>query len=84
MPADVREEITDLDQSAALEEAIGRSFLRIEHVTNLEAVALFAELRARLGRGESACLVLAHEYGWSVASDEKGRFRREAEKRIGR
>lgn len=61
----------------------GRSFFRIEQVTELETVALFAELRARLGRGESACLALAHEYGWSVACDEKGRFRREAEKRIG-
>ncbi|MHB0979132.1 MAG: hypothetical protein ACYC5Q_03475 [Thermoleophilia bacterium] len=35
VPADVREEITDLDQRAALEEAIGRSFFRIEHVTEL-------------------------------------------------
>lgn len=61
----------------------GRSFFRIEHVTELETVALFAELRARLGRGESACLALAHRRGWTVASDEKGRFRREAEKRIG-
>jgi hypothetical protein len=51
VPADVREEITDLDQRAALEEAIGRSFFRIEHVTELETVALVAELRARLGRG---------------------------------
>lgn len=61
----------------------GRSFFRIEQVTELETVALFAELRARLGRGESACLALAHRRGWTVASDEKGRFRREAEKRIG-
>jgi predicted nucleic acid-binding protein len=83
VPADVREEITDLDQRAALEEAIGRSFFRIEHVTELETVALVAELRARLGTGESACLALAHRRGWTVASDEKGRFRREAEKRIG-
>ena len=36
-----------------------------------------------LGRGEAACLVLAVRHGWTVASDEKGRFRREAVKRIG-
>lgn len=36
-----------------------------------------------LGRCEAACLVLAARHGWSVASDEKGRFRNEALVRIG-
>jgi predicted nucleic acid-binding protein len=34
--------------------------------------------------GEAACLALAIEKGWSIASDERRRFRREAEARIGK
>lgn len=36
-----------------------------------------------MGAGESACLVLAETRGWHIASDERGRFRREAVARIG-
>jgi predicted nucleic acid-binding protein len=40
-------------------------------------------LTVHLGRGEAACLVLATANGWSIASDEKGRFHREAVSRLG-
>jgi hypothetical protein len=44
---------------------------------------VFAELTTVLGRGEAACVVLATTHGWTVLSDEKGRFRRVVEGRIG-
>ena len=56
---------------------------RIALITDPEDIDLFAELITHLGRGEAACLVLAARYGWTVASDEKRRFRREAVQRIG-
>lgn len=82
VPEHVREEI--IRQRAALEDAISRGVLRLEAITDLTAFALFAQLTERLGRGEAACLTLAAERSWLLASDEKGRFRREAEERLGK
>ena len=82
VPEHVREEIGR--QRATLDDAISRGILRIEAITDLNACAVFARLTERLGRGEAACLAIAVEKGWLVASDEKGRFRREAEERLGK
>jgi predicted nucleic acid-binding protein len=82
VPEQVREEV--VRQRATLDDAISRGVLRIEAITDLGAFVLFARLTERLGRGEAACLTLAVERGWLVASDEKGRFRREAEERLGK
>ena len=59
---------------------VGRLSLCAE-LPNLEFVV--PDHVRHLGRGEAACLVLAEKNGWTVASDEKGRFRREAVARIG-
>jgi hypothetical protein len=75
-PAVVRAEITDPAQVAMLDEAASRGFLRVEPVTDLAALTLFAELIAHIDRGEAACLALAVTKGFMVASDEKRRFRR--------
>ena len=83
VPDHVREEITDAAQRAALEDAIARDALDVVSITDIHTIELYAELTVCLGRGESACLALAVERGWTVASDEKGRFRREAVARIG-
>jgi predicted nucleic acid-binding protein len=83
VPDHVRAEITDPAQVAMLDEAASRGFLRVEPVTDLAALTLFAELIAHIDRGEAACLALAVTKGWMVASDEKRRFRREAEARLG-
>ncbi len=80
----VREEVTEPAQRAALDDAVARRVFRIEAITDLNAVALFAELTVHIGRGEAACLAIAVEKGWTLASDEKKRFRREAETRLGR
>lgn len=84
VPDHVREEIQDSHQRSVLDDALGRGRLRLEAITDLGSIALFAELTVYLGRGEAACLTLAVERGWVVASDEKRRFRREAENRIGK
>ena len=82
VPEHVREEV--VRQRALLDDAISRGVVRIEAITDVSAFTLFARLTERLGRGEAACLAMAVEKGWLVASDEKGRFRREAEERLGK
>lgn len=83
VPDHVREEISRPEQSAALTACVERGIIQIEEITDIAAIAVFAELTVHLGRGEAACLAIAVEKGWMVASDEKGRFRREAKERIG-
>jgi predicted nucleic acid-binding protein len=84
VPDHVREEVTEPAQRAALDDAVARGVFRIEAITDLNAVALFAELTVHVGRGEAACLAIAVKKGWTLASDEKRRFRREAETRLGK
>ncbi len=79
----VVEEVTRAEQRAVLLAAIERDTLRVEPLTEVREIELYADLSGRLGRGEAACLALACMRGWLVASDEKGRFRREAEARLG-
>ena len=83
VPEHVREEIIEPSQRSALDEAVDRGAYRVEAITSMAAVDLFAELIGFLGRGEAACLALAVERGWTIASDERRRFRREVEHRIG-
>ncbi len=84
VPDHVREEIIRDAHRRALDDAVARGVLRIEPIVAIEALTLFTELILHLGRGESACLALAVTNGWLVASDEKRRFRREAEDRLGK
>lgn len=83
VPDHVRQEIAVPEQRAALDQAVEGEWLRIVSIMEPMDIALFAELVIRLGRGEAACLVLALRNGWTVASDEKRRFRREVADRIG-
>jgi len=83
IPDHVRDEITRREQRDALDNAVAAGVLRLVSITDPEDIELFSEFTAHLGQGEAACLVLAARHGWSVASDEKGRFRNEALVRIG-
>lgn len=83
VPEHVREEVRDPAQRALLDGAVASGMLRVEAITDLGTLALFADLTMFIGRGEGACLAMAAANGWSVASDERRRFRREVEKRIG-
>lgn len=83
VPDHVREEITNAEQRALLDAAIVDGWLKLEPITDLDAIAVFTELVAHIGRGEAACIAIAAQQGWFIASDEKRRFRREAEARVG-
>ena len=83
VPDHVSEEILIPEQREAFDRAMAAGTLQTASITKVEDIALFADLTRHLGRGESACLVIAVRHGWGVASDEKGRFRREALDRIG-
>ncbi len=76
-------EIKEPGQRRSLESAINAGDLEVASITEPGDLSSLAELTTRLGRGEAACLVLAVKHGWLIASDEKGRFRREAVERIG-
>jgi predicted nucleic acid-binding protein len=83
VPDHVREEITTPDHRALLDRALDEGWLKLETITDLDAIVTFTELIDRIGRGEAACIAIAAKRGWSIASDEKRRFRREAEARVG-
>jgi predicted nucleic acid-binding protein len=83
VPDHVREEILNVEQGVVLDAAIADGWLKLESITDLDAIAVFTELIAHIGRGEAACLAIAAKQGWCIASDEKRRFRREAEARVG-
>ena len=83
VPNHVREEIERPAQRETLDRALAEGMFQIALITEPEDIDFFAELITHLGRGEAACLVLAVRHGWTVASDEKRRFRREAVQRIG-
>jgi len=77
-------EVTYPEQAQALSAALEAGWVRrVESIDTLE-IELYAQLSAVMGKGEAACLAMAAHRGWMVACDEGGRFRREAEVRIGR
>ena len=82
-PDDVILEVTDPAQRSALEAALSAGHLRRETITDPKELARYAELRQVMGAGEAACVTLAEPRGWLIASDEKRRFRREVNERLG-
>lgn len=83
VPEHVVEEVNRPDQAQQLQELLARQIVRQEVISEVHELALYAELRRIMGRGESACLSIAASRGWMVASDERRRFRREALARLG-
>jgi predicted nucleic acid-binding protein len=83
VPEDVASEITDAAQRQQIDAAVVDQQLRVETISEPSDLVQYADLRRTLGRGESACIVLAARFGWLVASDEKGKFLREVTARLG-
>jgi predicted nucleic acid-binding protein len=83
VPEEVIGEITDPAQREQIASAIASGYLTQATVETIDALAMFAELREMMGRGEAACLALATTTGSCLASDEKKRFRRRAMELIG-
>lgn len=83
VPEHVREEITIPEQRTILDAAVSEGWLSIEILDDLGAITVFTDLIAHIGRGEAACIAIAAQKGWLIASDEKKRFLREATARVG-
>lgn len=83
VPQDVVDEISDPVQRAAVDAAINAGNLEVFVLTDMAAMALFADLRSLMGRGEAACLASAATAHHLIASDEKKRFRRKAIELLG-
>jgi predicted nucleic acid-binding protein len=77
-------EVTYPEQAQALATALEAGWVRRVESINTVEIELYAELSAVMGKGEAACLAIAAHRGWMVACDETGRFRHEADARIGR
>ena len=83
-PREVAGEVVRPLQAERLARAIADGIVVDEEIFDLTEISIIADLlREQLGRGESACLALAQSRGWLLASDERGRFRRQATERIG-
>jgi predicted nucleic acid-binding protein len=82
VPEHVREEITVATHRTTLDAALTAGWLKIEVIDDIGAITVFTELIARIGRGEAACIAIAAQKGWLIASDEKKRFLREATARV--
>lgn len=83
VPDEVVAEILNDDQAQALQAAIDAQHVARVSFQDTEELTAFAALASFLGKGESACLALAQQRDWWVASDEGGAFRREAQQRLG-
>lgn len=78
------EEIRHPEQRALVEDALAAGVLREEPISGAASLRLYTELRKSMGKGEAASLALAKARGWSIASDEKGAFRRAAIEHVGK
>ncbi|HXG43405.1 MAG TPA: hypothetical protein VNJ71_01470 [Gemmatimonadales bacterium] len=77
-------EVTYPEQAQALAAAVEAGWVRRVEATDTVEMELYAQLSAAMDKGEAACLATAAHRGWIVACDKGGRFRREAEARVGR
>ena len=69
-PAEVLDEIEDLDQRAAVDQAIAAGHLDEVKLDQPGELSLYVGFNATLGKGESACLALGKARGWAIATDE--------------
>lgn len=84
VPEEVWSEIRRPVQRARVGVALEDGALRLVRLDHAGALRTFGELRELMDLGESACLALAEHYRWIVVSDEKRRFRSEAQRRLGK
>jgi len=83
IPEEVRREVKEPTQAAALNDALGENLLHVEPMEGLAELSIYAELRRRFGTSEAACLSIAQVRNWLIATDERGPFRQEVLRRLG-
>jgi predicted nucleic acid-binding protein len=83
VPNHVVAEVQEPTERTRLDAALKAGILVECEITDPEEIALYVALRRILGDGESACLAVAATRRWAMATDEKGRLRREVYDRLG-
>jgi predicted nucleic acid-binding protein len=83
IPEEVRLEVKEPTQAAALNDALAQNLLQVEPMQGLAELSVYVELRGRFGAGEAACLSIAQLRNWLIATDERGAFRHEVLRRLG-
>jgi predicted nucleic acid-binding protein len=85
IPNHVMAEVTDSAQRGRLDAALAAQIVTEIAITDSAEVELYANLKTMrvLGDGECACLAVAACRGWAMATDEKGRLRREILEHLG-
>ena len=70
VPGEVKHEVTEPDQVKKVEAAIKDGTLRELKIVALEELKLLADYVEKFGKGESACLAVAIQRRWIIATDE--------------
>jgi predicted nucleic acid-binding protein len=70
IPEDVWAEIERPDLRQVIEQYLRSGQLQLVRIDAPEELALFAIYNQVLGKGESACLAIAENRGWAIATDE--------------
>src|SRR6266542_585677 len=82
MTEHVSAEVTDLAQAEQLQSCVVSGGLETTAVTDLEELALFAELTRVLGSGEAAAIAVAFHRDLAIATDDR-RSLAEVQRRLG-
>jgi len=83
VPREVEAEVRIPAQARELARAFDAGHVERTSFSGIEELEAYAEFVQTIGRGEAACLAMAQVQGWYVASDERRRFLRLAEERLG-
>ena len=83
VPPEVESEVSVVAQTQARARAIGTDHLRRQSFRTTAELQRYAQHAQVLGKGEAACLAMAEVHGWSIASDERGKFPNLASLRLG-
>ncbi len=79
----VAAELEQPEQRARVETAIEEGHIEKIAVKQNPALEIFGDLTDHVGDGEAACIALAEDRGWEVATDEQRRAKAEAKARLG-
>jgi predicted nucleic acid-binding protein len=83
VPPEVEAEVSIPEQAQALARAFDAGHIERLAFSGTAELEIYAELSSLIGKGEAACLAMAEVQGWTIASDERRRFLRLANERLG-
>ena len=74
VPPEVESEVRIVEQAQSLVRAISKDHLRRRSFKTTAELQRYTQHVQVLGKGEAACLAMAQVHGFSIASDERGKF----------